>query len=840
MFSTRTLSKTPKPLGRKRRALLPLLLSAFFLLLGAFAFWAGTLRLPDLNSFDDRVVTQSAKIYDRTGKVLLYDLGGSTKRTAVSSEKISKNIKNATVATEDSEFYSHNGINIKSFTRATLVNLKNFEFSQGGSTITQQVVKNSLLTNEKRISRKLKEWVLAVKLERALSKEQILEVYLNESPYGGSMYGVEEATQSFFGKSASDVSLGEAAYIASLPKAPTYYSPYGNHREALEKRKNAVLDKMLALQMIPQNEHDEAVKEKVVFLPPRERGILAPHFVFYVREYIASKYGENILTSGGLKITTSLDYNLQQKSEEIVKRFALENQKKFNASNAATVGIQPKTGEILFMVGSRDYFDKTIDGNFNIALANRQPGSSFKPFVYAAAFEKGYTPDTMLFDVQTEFSTTCDPQGKPLSPNAECYRPENYDHLYRGPVSLRNALAQSINIPAVKLLYLVGLDSAIERARSMGINTLQDKSRYGLTLVLGGGEVSLLDMTSAYGVFANNGERVPPQAVLKIERGNGEVLEENIPSPTKILDENVARLISNILSDNEARTPAFGSNSSLFFPNQDVAVKTGTTNDYRDAWIIGYTPNIVVGSWAGNNDNSPMEKKVAGFIVAPLWHEVVAVALQSSPAEPFEAFAPQDTSLLPAVFRGFWQGGESTFFDKTTGKEATFFTPEDSKEERVLSNVHTILYWIDKNNITSGKPTAPEQDPQFKSWEYVVREWVGNNRVFEGDVLINKSGERGSFEAPLRTKVILFVTGLPQKEQEFGKIFPLSITANTPLKKVEVYVNGKFYVLDESAPFSPSLTLSSSFFHHGINNIRIVGYDFLNTQGDLTSGISLP
>ncbi|MBX4216215.1 penicillin-binding protein, partial [Candidatus Parcubacteria bacterium] len=410
--------------------------------------WAASLKIPDLGAFEERQVQNSTKIYDRTGKVLLYDLHANMKRTVIPLSDMGDYIKKATVAIEDKEFYQHGGVRFTSIIRAILVNAMSGSFSQGGSTITQQVIKNTLLTQDKKPSRKIKEWVLALKLEREISKEDILALYLNEAPYGGDMYGVEEAANYYFDKSPADLTLGEAAYLAALPQAPTRYSPYGKNRGELDARKALVLSTMRTLGFITKDEYEKAQAEIVTFLPHTEGSSKALHFVMYVKEYLEETYGESALLSG-LKVTTTLDYSLQKKAEEIVEKYAKENEKTFNAENASLVAIDPKTGHILAMVGSRDYFDKEIDGNFNVALAHRQPGSAFKPIVYAAAFMKGYTPETVLFDLPTEFQTTCTPEGKPLPGTSdECYMPENYDRKYRGPITLREALAQSINIPA--------------------------------------------------------------------------------------------------------------------------------------------------------------------------------------------------------------------------------------------------------------------------------------------------------------------------------------------------------------------------------------------------------
>jgi len=559
---------------------------------GAVIVWAITLPIPDFETyFEENIASQSTKFYDRTGEILLYDVKGIRKTNANFNE-ISDYIKKATIAIEDSDFYNHGGVKLSSFMRAVLVNLKTGDFSQGGSTITQQVIKNTILTKEKKISRKMKEMVLAFKLEKTMSKDEILSLYLNGSPYGGTIYGVQEASQTFFKKDAKDVTLAEAAYLASLPQAPSFYSPYGNNFAKLEARKNLVLDRMAKLGMINQEEATKAKAEKVKFYPNEGTGIKAPHFVFFVKSYLEEKYGEDNLNDRGLKVITTLDWEMQKKAEQIVKKYGEENASKYNASNAALVAMDPKTGQILSMVGSRDYFNEEIDGAVNITTSYRQPGSSFKPIVYATAFEKGYTDKTVVFDLPTEFNTSCSPDGVPGSKSSKCYMPVNYDAKYLGPVSFRDALAQSRNVPAVKVLYLAGLDDSLRTAKKMGITSLKDKNQYGLTLVLGGGEVSLLEMTNAYGVFANDGLRNPYNPILKIEDEKGEVVEEFQKKEQRVLSDNVSRLISDILTDNVARTPAFGSNSYLYFPNRQVAVKTGTTNDYKDAWIVGYTPTL--------------------------------------------------------------------------------------------------------------------------------------------------------------------------------------------------------------------------------------------------------
>lgn len=686
----------PKKRGPMFKNIVLLVLTLGIVASGVLLLWVVTLKIPDLQSFDQRLIGQSTKIFDSTGKVLLYDLGKEVRRTAVPLDQIPQHLRNATISIEDKDFYLHNGVQVSSIFRAVLADIMTLTLGQGGSTITQQVVKNSLLTTDKRIARKVKEWVLAIKLEQQMDKDTILALYLNNSPYGGTLYGVEEASQVFFGKHVSDLTVAESAYLAALPQAPSYYSPFGRHKDALEARKNLVLSKMNEYGYLNNEQYELAKNEHPVFQTQVSSGLKAPHFVMYVKEYLEDKYGAEMVDQQGLRVITTLDYDLQQKAEVTAKKFALQNEKENNASNIALVAIDPTNGQIKAMVGSRDYFDKAIEGNFNVATAHRQPGSSFKPIVYAQAFNKGYTPDTILFDVKTEFNTSCSPEGVPNVKGANCYTPENYDGVFEGPLTLRNALAQSRNIPAIQLLYLTGIKDSLSLAKQMGITSLTTPDQYGLTLVLGGGEVSLLEITSAYGVFATQGERNPHTGILRVENLDGEVLEEFATSTTRVLPETTANKINDILSDNVARTPAFGANSPLYFPGRDVAVKTGTTNNYKDAWTIGYTPHIVVGAWVGNNNNTSMAKKISRYLIVPFWNSVMTEALKTVPVETFAAIEPIDPNLKP-ILRGEWQNG---------------------------GDIHNILYYVNKNDPLGPQPSTPWTDPQFNLWEVPVKAWA--------------------------------------------------------------------------------------------------------------------
>ncbi len=657
--------------------------------------------IPDLNSFDARKVSESTKIYDRTGKTVLYDLNHDMRRNVVPLEDISPLLQEATISIEDDKFYTHSGVRLTSFIRALIADVQTGSFAQGGSTITQQVVKNTILTGKKTPIRKIQEWILAWKLENKYTKKEILEFYLNVTPYGGTLYGAEAASRNFFGKSAKDLSLSEAAYLAALPQAPTYYSPYGNNRAALDERKNKVLLRMKELGYIDATQYDAARKEAITFSRQQNGSILAPHFVFFVEQYLEEKYGADVVTQG-LSITTTLDVDLQSDAEEIVKRYALSNQTKFNAENAALVAIDPKTGQILSMVGSRDYFDPAIDGNYNIALAPRQPGSSFKPFVYAAALLKGYTPESVVFDLPTQFSTTCAPTDV-YNSEAPCYAPGNYDDKFRGPMTFTTALAQSINIPAVQTLYLAGIKNVITLATRMGIQGLGDPSSYGLSFALGAAEVRLLDLTSAYGVFANDGIRNAPTGILEVRDRTGKVLEKYEDRPEAVLDSGVARQISSMLSNNEARFPEYPANNPLHFNEYDVAAKTGTTNESRDAWTVGFTPSVAVGVWAGNNDNRPMVKEIAGYIVAPMWHEFMGRALAKYPPEVFKE-PPAIPDTAPPALRG------------------VSLVPQPDGTQ----TAHSLLYWTDRNNPLGPPPANPASDSQFQYWEYPIQQWLAS------------------------------------------------------------------------------------------------------------------
>jgi len=723
-----------------------LVIFAFIGLIGVFAYFAKD--LPNPEEITQRRIVESTKIYDRTGRIILYDVHGEEKRTVIPFEEIPGYFKQATIVIEDDNFYHHFGIDFKGILRSLLYNLTGKEVlgrrvSTGGSTITQQFIKNAILTPEKTIIRKIKEAILAIEVEIKYSKDEILNFYLNQVSYGSNAYGVEAAAQTFFNKNANDLSIAESAFLAALTQAPSYYSPYGSHIEITKARQEYILERMYNFGYITKEQLEEAKKEELNF-SPAPTSIKAPHFVMYVKEYLEEKYGKEYMEKAGLKVYTSLDWDLQQIAEQVITEGIEKNIKNYNAHNAALVTIDPKTGQILAMVGSKDYFGEPyprgcvpgknclFEPNVNVSIRPRQPGSSFKPFAYATAFEKGFTPDAMIFDLETEFAV----EGAPS------YKPQNYDGKFRGPVSFRQALAQSLNVPSVKVLYLAGVSETINTAQDMGIQTLKDRSRYGLSLVLGGGEVELLEETAAFGVFANEGVKNPLTSIIKIEDNGGRTLEEFKEKPERVVEPQITRLISNILSDEEARAPMFGSKSKLYLDERPVAAKTGTTQEYRDGWTVGYTPSLVVGVWAGNNDNTSMRKGAGIYVAAPIWNEFIKRAYTNKqeirnkkqeeikglnnyfdfPGEIEEFTQPEPIEADKDVLNGKFTNEIRVYVNKENSKLATNLTPPELLEQRIYYQAHCILYYLDKNNpqgTGDGK-----NDPQFNNWEGPVLRWA--------------------------------------------------------------------------------------------------------------------
>lgn len=608
-----------------RFLILPLIL---FSIVGfaVFMYFFVLKDIPKATQLGSTSQPQSSKIYDRNGE-LLYTMYTGRNQTYIPLSSIPKHLQQATIAIEDRNFYNHGAIDIQGIIRAIWVNIRN-ERVEGGSTLTQQLVKSSLLSPERTIARKAKEIILSFIVEAIYSKNKILEMYLNQVAYGGTAYGVDAASQVYFNKPISELTLAESAFLAGLPQAPSRYSPFGSHPEEGKARQQRVLQVMYEQKYITEEEMQSAKEEGLEFSAIRDE-IKAPHFVFYVKEFLTEKYGEKVIEQGGLSITTTLDLKTQKIVDDAIATEGASLRTN-NWYNAAAVVTNPMTGEILAMAGSRDYFDSENDGNVNVAIANRQPGSSIKPINYATGLMNEYTAATPFVDKRVCFP----------NPGQASYCPRNYDGAFHGVVQMREALANSYNIPAVKMLKLNTVEKMIEVAKKMGITSFTDNpERYGLSLTLGGGEVTMLQMSEAFGVFANSGYRIPLQPILKIERANGEVVEKydvptSILSGKKAIPEGVAFIISHILQDNAARTPAFGANSPLRIPDYPVSVKTGTTNDYRDNWTIGYTPSFVASVWVGNNDNTPLRGVTSGITgAAPIWNDIMTALLEGTSPE---------------------------------------------------------------------------------------------------------------------------------------------------------------------------------------------------------------
>lgn len=657
-------------------------------------------NLPDPQSIVSRQVKESTKIYDRTGTTVLYDIYDEERRTVVSLDRISENLREATVAVEDSRFYEHRGFDLKGFTRSLVRNVQQGYGAGGGSTITQQLVGNALVGREKQglsgLKRKVQELILAIEVERRFTKDQILEMYLNQIPYGSNAYGAEAASQTYFGVPATDLSIHQAALLAALPQRPSYLSPYGSHVSELMARKDFILGRMRELGYISQAEYETAAAEELVF-KESSTGLAAPHFVLMARDYVIGKYGKDIVESGGFRIITTLDADLQKQAEELVTHYAKVNQEKYKATNAALVAIDPRSGEVRALVGSANYYDIENEGNYNVVTAQRQPGSAFKPFAYAAAFAKGYPDTTILWDLRTEFNPNCSPDssGRTDPSGSACYHPQNYNGTYSGPVTMRQSLARSLNVTSVETLYLAGVENVIDLATQMGITTLGDRSRFGLSLVLGGAEVRPIDLVSAYGVFATEGLRTPWGLIQRIEVSDGTILEERRVTAERVLDAQTARLVTDVLADNNARAPVFGVNNPLTIPGREVAAKTGTTQENRDAWVVGYSPSLVVGVWAGNNRNQSMTAAGAGVSAAgPLWNAFMRAALKGTAVETFTRPNPVLTGKI--MLNG------------------SFVSPEYPEQ-------HSILYYVSRNDPLGPIPGNPGSDPQFANWEWPVR-----------------------------------------------------------------------------------------------------------------------
>ncbi|NCU41570.1 MAG: PBP1A family penicillin-binding protein [Candidatus Moranbacteria bacterium] len=752
--------------------------------------------LPSPGQVNSRIIPESTKIYDRTGQKLLYEIHGEEKRTIIPFSEIPPHVKYATLVLEDQDFYHHWGIKIDSIARAALDNFIKMDTQRGASTITQQLIKNSLLSSEKTYTRKIKEAILSLEVERKFSKDEILEMYLNEIPYGSNSYGIQSASQTFFNKNARDLSLDEAALLASLPKAPSRLSPFGTRTEELKSRQEWALIKMAELGYISQEEAENAkniaVLEKI---DPKIGNIQAPHFVMYVRDYLEEKYGSEMLEQGGLSVITTLDWEKQEIAERVVKEGAEKNISSWNAENASLVAIDPKTGQILSMVGSKDFFSKDIDGQVNVAIRDRQPGSSIKPFIYLTAFTKGYTPETILFDVKTNFETG----------EEKDYSPQNYNGGFSGPVKMKEALARSLNIPAVKALYLAGINESISLSKSLGITSLNDPKRYGLSLVLGGGEVKLLDHTHAYATLASGGIRKEKTSILSVKDASGNILEEFISSDgVRVIEEEYVTMLSHTLSTNEYRIATFGERSYLRFDDYPVAVKTGTTNEYRDAWTMGYTPTLAVGVWVGNNDNRAMKLGADGSVIAaPIWRTFLQESMQNTNKENFPEYNKDLFKREKDILDGKISIEKNVEVCEIPNKKDSYCLANDycagdhKKEKKNFSNAHTILYFINTKDPLGEKPENPKKDPQYEKWEKGVKDYYKDEKFISQEIPKERCSEE---DFSIYKPSISF--NMPDNFSQ--QTFSLQTKVNAPYKIdfIEYFVNGVSVEKSSSESFS--------------------------------------
>jgi len=825
--------KVVKPPHKKKKGAVPLFkfigglvlflgISGILFIIGVISWYSRD--LPNPNKLLTRAIPVSTRIYDRTGKQLLYEIHGDQQRTLITLEDIPKNLINATIVAEDRGFYTHKGFDFKGMVRALLVDIFSQRKAQGGSTITQQFIKNALLTKEKSVERKIKELILAYTIEQRFTKNQILQMYFNEIPYGSTAYGLHAASKLYFGKNISSLSLSESAILAILPRAPSYYSPWGPQRDVLITKQQKLLDDMVRLGYITKEDAEAAKQEKLQFKRPFN-SITAPHFVMYIKNQLEQMYGRQLVEEGGLEVVTTLDLEKQKSAERIVGEQGQKNLS-MNAHNAALVSMDARTGEILSMVGSRDYFDETIDGNVNVVLAKRQPGSSFKPIVYAAAFQKGYTPQTILFDVLTNFDTS----------GIKKYQPHNYTGKEYGPVSMKKALAGSLNIASVKTLYLAGVSYTIEFAKKLGYTSLQNPDHYGLALVLGGGEITLLEHTAAFTSFAQEGVVVKPNGVLSVKDKQGLLLfKQKEPVRNEVFDKEIAQQINNILTDNTAREYIFGKKNYLQLSDREAGVKTGTTNDYRDAWTIGYTPSVITGVWVGNNDNSPMKKGADGSkLAAPIWNTYMKEVLKNTPNEYFTK--PLQIITGKSVLDGLYYDENPITIDKTTGKQATQETPQEQKEVHTLRTIHTILYSIIKDDPRGELPQNPKEDPQYQNWETQVQKWLKKNNLSSEEIIYSQGSNpfQSSQQGDLPT---LSLNSPLDQETITSQTLQASITTSSPygIDHVNYYLDEKLMYATKEFPYSLSYELSSQ--DNGFRTLTVRSYDIKG--GTQTSTITI-
>lgn len=815
---------------------------ALGVLLIAVLFLYYSKDLPDPNKLIYRNIPQSTKIY-ASDRSLLYEIHGEYKRTQVNLDQVSENLKQATIAIEDKDFYKEGGVSLTGIARAVVADVLSGRKAQGASTITQQFVKNAILTNSKSWDRKIREIILSVSMDAHFSKDQILQLYLNEIPYGRNAYGVEAASQTYFNKSAKELDLAESAYLAAVVKAPTYFSPFGPHRGELDARKNTVLS-LMRQQGYINTEQQKQAQAEVINFAEITNGIKAPHFVLWVEDYLANKYGEKTLEEGGLQVYTTLDIRLQQIAEKAVLDNVAKESKKYNVGNAALVAIDPKTGQILAMVGSKDYFGKpepagcvpgkncTFEPNVNVALSQRQPGSSFKPYVYGTAFKKDfkYAPASLLVDVTTNFGTF----------NGHDYTPGNYNGQSYGPVSMRKAMAGSLNVPAVKTLALVGVGNAVQTAHDLGITSpLAD---CGLSLVLGGCEVRLLDHVASYSVIANGGVKNQATPILKILDKDNKTLEEFQSNPQNVLDPEAAYELISIMTDNDSRSFIFGPNSPLILPGRIVAAKTGTTNKWHDGWTLGFTPSLATGVWAGNNDGTLLKKGADGVVVAaPIWQDFMKAALASS--------SPETFPVPPGI--------QKVVVDEVSGKLPTDATPNTKTEvfaDYAVPTDYDNIHIKTAFDITTGQPATSLTAPSNITYKLfnVLHSEMPNNPNWENPVLAwalangySYPPDQAAVMPPPANGQWPSVNILNPADGATITKMPFTVTVNAvsqnPIARVDLSIDGEFYGSLNQQPFVFSInkTLTDGPYTlaaHAVDNTGAAA----NTSAGITLSLAGP
>jgi penicillin-binding protein 1C len=777
-----------------------------------FAWFAKDLPNPD--EINERIVAESTKIYDKTGTTLLYEAGRDVRRTSISLSDVNDYAKWATIDLEDKHFYEHAGFDWRGIIRSVYINLATGQ-RVGGSSLTQQFVGNAIVGKEKTYTRKIKELILAIEMERKYSKDEILTMYLNEISYGGVNYGISAAANSYFGKSPKDLTLAEACTLASIPQRPTTYI---SNLDLLKDRRNYCLNQMEE-QGHAKKEDIESAKAETLELQKEVVYKKAPHFVDYVISKLEDDFGSSFMNQG-LKVTTSLDWDKQQIAEQVISDH-MDSVRSYGGSNAALVNIDTKTGQVLAMVGSYDYYAEDYDGQVNVATSGRQPGSSFKPIVYYTAFTKGYTPDTTIYDLTTTFPT-----------DSGGYTPHNYSGSTSGPMKMKSALANSLNIPAVKTLYLAGIDKVLDVANSLGYTTFADRSRFGLALVLGGGEVKLLEHTSAFATLSREGVRHPVATILKVEDKNDNVLYEWKNEESQVLDQPSVQRLNQVLSDSSLRPSYF---SKLSIKGHTVAAKTGTTQEWRDAWTMGYTPSFAVGVWVGNNDNTSMGSSADGGVVAaPIWNDYFSQILEGLPDETFNE--PPPVNATKPVLWGATGTTVKKKVDKITGKiipdECVESYPKEYVEEREFKKAHEILYYVNKDDPNGDAPKNPADDPMFSAWEGPVQAWATGQEGYITDETeyescdLRKEGQKPTIK----------ISSPTDKSEVTSKTFYIktsyTVGSGRAVSKIVYMIDTNVIDTKTSAPFDS--TFAPTNLTSGRHTLTVTIYDDKGDQASAT------